>query len=40
MMTVDDFNAAPPEDARRLLVHACHCTSWVEAMLAERPFVQ
>jgi 2-oxo-4-hydroxy-4-carboxy-5-ureidoimidazoline decarboxylase len=38
MMTLDGFNAAPAEDARRLLFHACHCTSWVEAMLAERPF--
>jgi 2-oxo-4-hydroxy-4-carboxy-5-ureidoimidazoline decarboxylase len=38
MMTLDEFNAAPPEDAHRLLFHACHCTPWVEAMLAERPF--
>ncbi|KGE03677.1 2-oxo-4-hydroxy-4-carboxy-5-ureidoimidazoline decarboxylase [Pseudohaliea rubra] len=38
MMTLHEFNAAPVEDARRLLVHACHCTPWVEAMLAERPF--
>lgn len=38
MMTLDEFNAAPPEEARRLLFHACHCTPWVEAMLAERPY--
>ena len=38
MMTLDEFNAAPPVEARRLLFHACHCTDWVEAMLSERPF--
>ncbi|HKK22668.1 MAG TPA: 2-oxo-4-hydroxy-4-carboxy-5-ureidoimidazoline decarboxylase [Pseudohaliea sp.] len=38
MMTLEAFNAAPAEDARHLLFHACHCAPWVDAMLAERPF--
>ncbi len=37
-MTLAAFNAAPADEARGLLWHACHCAPWVEAMLAERPF--
>lgn len=38
MMGLTAFNTAPTEAARALLDHACHCQSWVEGMLARRPF--
>lgn len=38
MMSLAAFNAASAAEARAVLDHACHCTPWVEAMLAGRPF--
>ncbi|HXT02164.1 MAG TPA: 2-oxo-4-hydroxy-4-carboxy-5-ureidoimidazoline decarboxylase [Elusimicrobiota bacterium] len=39
-MTLNDLNALPPEKARDEFARCCGSTSWVEKMLARRPFTE
>jgi 2-oxo-4-hydroxy-4-carboxy-5-ureidoimidazoline decarboxylase len=39
MPELGQLNAAPADEARRLLARCCGAHRWVEAMLGERPFI-